>query len=596
MATIRHSIKRNETYHFNYRLEDKIIRKSLKTDSPSLARAYISDIIIFIRKSRYLGKQVSKSDINNFIEMLISNKVNEVVRIAKAITQPLSPTANSYFHKWFNETNIARSDIRNDQTHYIPPDTNIKLTEPTVVSYKDWLCNQIELISKTDKLYSALLTYNTEEDTCEIDQDHEFFDDFAFPTIHAEKYSYLDETVSNHAKQISKAFKQDNSIRVNLEVKELYQKFEKLLPKQSPPTINNALLTKEDESTNSPSIMFEEIKDDVLTFFRDNKQRSMKYIEDRNAPFQDFISAFKGIALNKITTSDIEEHWSKICRMPKLEAKLAEKYNFSVDTNNKSNEEVKQEQRAKRWAYIYETDEEELPPIHTKELYSEGQLKIARKLLQDIFTVAKRKKYIDVNPFDVDNIKLIIPRDRSNTRTKLPADKAKNIVDYCFNNLSHPYSWAILIMAFHGMRNEEVTSLHSSQIITDPDTSIVYIQVQKGKTKNAKRKIPVHTTLIQNGFLEFVDTKIDRNLFDFDSHQLTKHFNFFRQEFDIPLRDPDGSLINLYSFRHNVISALGEVSEEYKYRLFGHGRNTVTSGYTALDLTNSLRLINRISY
>ena len=135
MTTIRHTIKRNETYHFNIRLTDKIYRKSLKTDSPSLCRVYVSDILIFIRKADYLGYQVSKSDIDEFIEMLISNQVNEVARIGKAITEPLSHTAKSYFNRWYTATNQQRFN----QYNYDNIPFDVSDMRPEFKSYSEWI-------------------------------------------------------------------------------------------------------------------------------------------------------------------------------------------------------------------------------------------------------------------------------------------------------------------------------------------------------------------------------------------------------------------------------------------------------------------------
>ncbi|WP_353745698.1 site-specific integrase, partial [Shigella sp. FJ200903] len=60
--------------------------------------------------------------------------------------------------------------------------------------------------------------------------------------------------------------------------------------------------------------------------------------------------------------------------------------------------------------------------------------------------------------------------------------------------------------------------------------------------------------------------------------------------------DQEGKQLVLYSFRHNVVSFLGDVSEEHKYRLIGHGHKTVTTGYTKLDLEEGQRLINKVTY
>jgi hypothetical protein len=43
-----------------------------------------------------------------------------------------------------------------------------------------------------------------------------------------------------------------------------------------------------------------------------------------------------------------------------------------------------------------------------------------------------------------------------------------------------------------GCRIEELCSLQCDQIVTDPDTAIIYLEVRTGKNSNAKRKIPLH--------------------------------------------------------------------------------------------------------
>jgi len=582
-VAIRHTLRRNEMYHINFRMSDRVYRKSLKTDSPSNARMLVSEIMGYIEKSKRKGIIMDRSDIDEFIEMLISNKLNQVARISKAITEPLSNTANSFFQQWYAQQRGAILD-----NHY----HNTNVTYP---SFNEWLSNKLETTAKTDPSVSEFKQYNPDTEEHEYNEEHTFFDDFRDPTIHSAKYDHLDSLVSDAAVRIAKADNNNAPIRTRMELDELHNQFKSLLP-QKAPAVDNTLISQPEQLQPTPSILFEDIEDDLINYLKDTKQLSDKYLKNRYAPLQDLITAFRGMPLNYITTADIEERWIKICRMPKLDLKLAQKYHFDVDTTDKSSAVIKQERRTKRWEYIYENDEADLPEIKTEELYSEGQLKNHKTFLEYIFTVAKRNKYIETNPFVEDDISLIIPKNRSNDRTKLPADKAKNIIEHCFNILIHPCSWAVLLMAHQGMRNEEVTGLHSSQIITDSDTNIVYINILKGKTKNSKRKIPVHRELLKHGFLDFVDSKTDCDLFDFDSRKLTQHFNYFREKFDIPNKDKDGNLLNLYSFRHNVVSALSTVSDELKYRLIGHGTGSVTANYTALDLVESQRLINLVKY
>lgn len=588
MATIPHTILRNETYHFNFRIVDKIYRKSLKTDSPSICRSYVSDILIFIREAKYLGKNVSKSDIDQFIEMLISNKVNEVSRIGKALTEPLSVTSNSYFESWYKLTKTQRVNLHFYNTDRIGE-------KPEYPSFTSWLSKRLTQIANYSDIKNQFTKFDPESEEYEVDIDHPLFDYFQYPSIQSEKYDYLNSLVIAHATNIAKASEQNSSIKAKMELEELHNKFSTMLPKQKAPEVIYETDNTTPPARHKTSILFEKIEDEFFSHLR-AKGSSKKTIGDKKSEFKDLVSAFKGLFLDDITSDDIEERWFYICRLPKLDKVIAEKYEFSVDDKGLSANDRKEKQREKRWSIIYDTDEELLPTLIEGDVFTEGYLKKIKLLLREIFKFAKRKQYIEFDPFREDELMLSIPKNRSRERTALPIKHAISIVEYCFNNLSDPYSWAVLLMAYLGMRNEEVTSLLKEQIKTDEETSIVYIQVLKGKTRNARRKIPIHHRLLSMGFRDFVDNQTNSNLFNFDSKALTRKFTFFRTEFSIPKVDQEGKQLVLYSFRHNVVSFLGDVSEEHKYRLIGHGHKTVTTGYTKLDLEEGQRLINKVTY
>ncbi|MEZ5529742.1 MAG: site-specific integrase [Porticoccaceae bacterium] len=88
--------------------------------------------------------------------------------------------------------------------------------------------------------------------------------------------------------------------------------------------------------------------------------------------------------------------------------------------------------------------------------------------------------------------------------------------------------WFPLLAAFTGARLEELAQLQTEDIRTSPDTGIVYAMIDnKGvaadgakkhtKNLNSVRPIPIHSTLIQIGFMDFVATrqndKTDGSLF-----------------------------------------------------------------------------------
>ena len=304
------------------------------------------------------------------------------------------------------------------------------------------------------------------------------------------------------------------------------------------------------------------------------------------------------MVLSEITANDIEDNWASITRLPKLTLGIPKKYKFEVEYPKQNAALNKQQLRENRWGVIHDNDDIESLKLNATDLYSPAQLKKISTFLKNIFHYAQRKKYIKNNPFKQEDISLNIPKNRvSKIRTSLPKDKAALIVEHCAQNLDDPHSWPILLMAYLGLRNEEATNLLADQVITDPESYVVYIQIKKGKTINAIRKVPLHDRLLELGFQSLAErTEQNQRLFNVESKHLTHKFSSFRSMFDIPKLDKDGCQLVLYSFRHNVISSLGDTSDEQKYRLVGHGHYTVTTNYTKLDLIRAQELINKVQY
>lgn len=85
--------------------------------------------------------------------------------------------------------------------------------------------------------------------------------------------------------------------------------------------------------------------------------------------------------------------------------------------------------------------------------------------------------------------------------------------------------WIPLMAAFSGARLEEICQLKTSDIKTDKETGIVYADItedgsaadgekKRTKNRNSIRPIPIHSTLIDIGFMEYVKArKTDKALF-----------------------------------------------------------------------------------
>lgn len=185
-----------------------------------------------------------------------------------------------------------------------------------------------------------------------------------------------------------------------------------------------------------------------------------------------------------------------------------------------------------------------------------------------------REDYITKNPMEYADL----PIDGKKTpRTMFPPAIHQSIISYCKSDLSNPNAWGVLIMAYSGMRNSEA---ESCKILTRDN--IPYFHIPEGKTDNASRRIPVHKSLLDLGILD-----IFPNL-HIKSYDLTLYYSkVLRPTLDIPRKDTEGSLYNLYSLRHTFITALQTLpsaSQSYVKVLIGH--KDITSNYTHLSTSN----------
>ncbi|MBS0167550.1 MAG: site-specific integrase [Nitrospira sp.] len=140
--------------------------------------------------------------------------------------------------------------------------------------------------------------------------------------------------------------------------------------------------------------------------------------------------------------------------------------------------------------------------------------------------------------------------------------------------------WLILLLAFTGARREEVAQLRQDDIKTE-DGVYYYVNItddlEQGKrVKNAhsKRRVPIHSRLIDLGFLEFVATRPNR-LFrtkektkgrDTVGDAVGKWFNRLKAEVGVHGRKP------LHSFRHTMVTRLTSagVPQDMREILVGH--------------------------
>jgi integrase len=155
--------------------------------------------------------------------------------------------------------------------------------------------------------------------------------------------------------------------------------------------------------------------------------------------------------------------------------------------------------------------------------------------------------------------------------------------------------WILLLGLFTGARQGEIAQIELRDISSADGIDFIHITNQgegSGKSVKAsysKRRVPVHSRLIEFGFMDYVAerrTNGDMMLFPALKRDSRGYFStvskFYQKYFDaIGLRQMEPVATNFHSFRHSFIDELRrshQQDNEFK-SLLGHAGKGVTSGY-----------------
>jgi integrase len=171
------------------------------------------------------------------------------------------------------------------------------------------------------------------------------------------------------------------------------------------------------------------------------------------------------------------------------------------------------------------------------------------------------------------------------------------------------FYWGPLIALFTGARAEEIASLAVEQIYSVK--GIWIIDILKGKTENAVRRVPIHNQLLELGLVEYCQAIRGAGYKRLFPH-LSKGKNGYKKNMcrtfgdylDTPVVNIVNELKVFHSFRHTVVTSLTDkgVNEGQKRVLVGHDIDTKESAhddYThleALTLPNLQTAINKLDY
>lgn len=168
------------------------------------------------------------------------------------------------------------------------------------------------------------------------------------------------------------------------------------------------------------------------------------------------------------------------------------------------------------------------------------------------------------------------------------------------------YFWVPLIALFSGMRLGEIVQLLKSDV--KQENGVWYFDVTKGegkslKTASSKRRVPIHRSLIELGFVEFVAAgavfgrvfpEIKQGADGYHSHNFSKWWGRYASRTGFKT-----DRTAFHSFRHSFLDRLRAVnSPEYINKaLMGHTDNSVHGGYgSGASLSALKEAIDRVVY
>ena len=192
--------------------------------------------------------------------------------------------------------------------------------------------------------------------------------------------------------------------------------------------------------------------------------------------------------------------------------------------------------------------------------------------------------------------------------------KMINSPEYTSGKLRGAKYWAPLIAMFSGMRLEEVCGLRVSDIRHLSNIWVFSVrenETRKLKNKTSIRDVPIHSKLIELGFIEFVKMQkkygFDRVFSELQSHRdgysntVSKWFSGFQKRCDLAPLTNSYEVRSFHSFRHTVSTALAssDLQERVINKLLGHsyGDSETMKTYThAINIKRLKEAVDKIEY
>ena len=159
--------------------------------------------------------------------------------------------------------------------------------------------------------------------------------------------------------------------------------------------------------------------------------------------------------------------------------------------------------------------------------------------------------------------------------------------------------WFLLIAVYSGARRSEIVSLRPCDFKQCPDTDRYYFVCSEGKTKAARRMVPVHRKLEEAGLMKWIGSG-RKQIFPTAANNLNRVTDTFNSLVDERFNDL-GERIVFHSTRHTFITktrAAG-MTNVLVQQVIGHEKSGagMTDRYThTFQLKDVLPVVDSIDY
>ena len=224
------------------------------------------------------------------------------------------------------------------------------------------------------------------------------------------------------------------------------------------------------------------------------------------------------------------------------------------------------------------------------------------KWIMGVFSYAKRDTvaYITVSPCSIKR------NFKARTRGIFDANELKTLLRTAKKEQKQWKKWIIYLGIYTGARRGELVQLRKGDVNFDSQTQRYYLLItdshesQKLKTVNAKRKIPLHNDLINEGFIKYVKACKDR-VFDevLNAQVVTNWMPRHIASLNIAPTNELDHIRSFHSIRHTFITKCmsePEVNVNLLQQIVGHELSSfgLTSNYThkVTDIKNLISIID----